>query len=149
MKYPLLHRRCRALSGRVRDVSSRAFSLVEVTMALGIFVFALVAILGLLPTALLASRESLDIATATQLADTLAGEIQRGEFPGPGGEDPGRYFFDDTGSPVTEEEAVYLAEVHLLASQSDNLLRAKILVTRGGGSSNERAFSYLIFNNDV
>ena len=49
----------------------RAFSLVEVTLALGIVTFGLVGVVGVLPTALASGRQSFDQNRAAAIADTL------------------------------------------------------------------------------
>ena len=56
-------------TGRARV--AKGFSLVEITLALGIVSFALVGIIGVLPTALNSSRQSLDKSRAVIVADTL------------------------------------------------------------------------------
>ena len=53
--------------GRTR----RAFSLVEVTLALGIVTFGLVGVVGVLPTALATGRQSFDQNRAAAIANTL------------------------------------------------------------------------------
>lgn len=49
----------------------RAFSLVEVTLALGIVTFGLVSVVGVLPTALASGRQSFDQNRAAAIANTL------------------------------------------------------------------------------
>lgn len=126
-----------------------AFSLVEAVVALGIFVFALVAILGMLPMALQTSRESLDISTATRIADGLAADLGRREFsslaPGAAKE----HFFDDQGNELSAlADPVYYARVELHESESPNLLRTQITIGRGAASASHRTFPYLLVNND-
>ena len=50
---------------------TRAFSLVEVTLALGIVTFALVGVVGVLPVAMNGSRQSFDKNRAAAIAETL------------------------------------------------------------------------------
>lgn len=54
----------------------RAFSLVEVTIALGILAFGLVAMLGMLPTGLRLVKESADEATAANIAEAIQADIK-------------------------------------------------------------------------
>ena len=53
-----------------------AFSLIEVTMALGIVAFGLIAILGLLPTGLNLARECRDETVAVNILSALASDLQ-------------------------------------------------------------------------
>ena len=53
----------------------RAFSLVEVVLALGVISFAIVAILGVIPTGLQTSHSSQDETRATQIAQDILGSI--------------------------------------------------------------------------
>ena len=51
---------------------SRAFSLVEVALALGIVAFALVAVVGMIPTGLQASRDAVDLTRTSMIAQDAA-----------------------------------------------------------------------------
>jgi len=53
----------------------RAFSLVEVTLALGIISFGMVTMLGLLPLALRLSREAVDTTVEAQIVRALSSEL--------------------------------------------------------------------------
>lgn len=59
----------------MKQERSRAFTLVEVVLALGVVSFAAVAILGLFPIALTSNRSSSTEARATQLARAIIGTI--------------------------------------------------------------------------
>lgn len=78
------------------------FSLVEVTMAMGIFIFGLVAILGLFPTALQTSRASLDLFTAAQLSRAVVADLERGEFSALSPSLQDEHFFNDRGKEIPE-----------------------------------------------
>lgn len=58
----------------------RAFSLVEVTLALGIVTFALVGVVGVLPTALSSGRQSFDQNRAAAIANTLFASFRSQPF---------------------------------------------------------------------
>jgi type II secretory pathway pseudopilin PulG len=62
----------------ISDKSSEpcGFSLIEVTLAIGIIAFALLAVLALLPVGLKTNRESTDQARATQIMNAIAVSIQ-------------------------------------------------------------------------
>ena len=63
-----------------RRPNRAAFSLVEVTLALGITVLALVAVLGVMPTAMSAGRQSFDQNRAATIADTLFASFRSQPF---------------------------------------------------------------------
>ncbi len=139
---------------RLLESSDRArragFSLVEVTMAFGIFTFVLVGLLGLMPTAMRAARESLDVAAALQLADKLAARLNAGDISSLEiGAPPRFYYFDDLGGEMAgPEDAVYKVGVSLGESESANLVRAAIRVQSAQGGDASRAFCYLLLNNE-
>jgi uncharacterized protein (TIGR02598 family) len=56
------------------------FSLIEVTISLGIASFALIALLGLVPLALGTLRQSMDVSTETQIFQQLASEANTLDF---------------------------------------------------------------------
>lgn len=53
-----------------------AFSLVEITLALGVAAFALLAIMGMLPTALKTQQTSIQQTTANQIISTLFSDLR-------------------------------------------------------------------------
>jgi len=84
-----------------------AFSLVEITLALGIVAFALLAIFGLLPVAIDSSRESAKDATFSAITERVVGDLRSRGYdwltnasatPAPNTVWP--YAFDSDGRPV-------------------------------------------------
>ena len=63
-----------------RHCRRRAFSLVEVTLALGIVTFGLVGVVGVLPTALASGRQSLDQNRAASVANTVFASFRSQPF---------------------------------------------------------------------
>src|SRR6266478_3701873 len=61
-------KRCRA--------KTTAFSLVEVTLALGVAAFCLIAVLGLLPTSLRTQQNSIQQTTANQIISTIFSDLR-------------------------------------------------------------------------
>lgn len=121
------------------------FSLVEVTIAMGIFTFAALPILGLMSVALTSTRNSSDMSTATQLAGGVAARLEQQNFSSlaNGTTD---YFFDDFGKPLaSESNAVYRAVATIGNSDSSNLKRVEISVNRLADPNSVRNFCYLIF----
>ncbi len=60
----------------LRPGGGKGFSLIEVVLALGLGVFALVAIVGLLPTGISSMRDSLELTEATQIANAIACDLR-------------------------------------------------------------------------
>jgi len=59
---------------------SRAFSLIEVTLALGIIAVALIPLIALLPMGLDSQRSAIESTATTQILQTITGDLQRSEF---------------------------------------------------------------------
>lgn len=102
----------------------RAFSLVEVTIALGILVFGLIIMLGLLPVGLRLVKESADEAASANIVAALQADIlsapadalqtQRYQIPLGGGSD-GTVLFTQEGKSIDpnspgEDEPAYAAK---------------------------------------
>lgn len=75
-----------------------AFSLVEVTLALGLVSFVLVALLGLFGVALKSGRSSSAGTLLPQIVQQVSGMVEVAAPPTPGVET--KYYFDDTGVKV-------------------------------------------------
>lgn len=59
---------------------ARAFSLVEVTIALGIVSFALISVLGMMPVGLSTMRAAMDQTTEAQISRRISGEMMLTPF---------------------------------------------------------------------
>ena len=137
MRPPRRYRR--AVSG------SGGFSLCEVALAIGIFVFVLISLLGVLPSILSSSRSSQDLSLAVGLADKLAGEFARADFASLSAATT--CYYDDLGNRVSDSSsAIYFVTVEPTDSVSRSLKNIRINVTRGTNQTTSRAFSYLIFD---
>ena len=66
---------------QIPRIASPGFSLVEVTLALGIVTFGLIAVMGLLPTGLNLARQSADEAAAVNILTDISSRL---ESAGPG-----------------------------------------------------------------
>jgi hypothetical protein len=86
------------------DRDSSAFSLVEIVLAMGLFVFAFVAMLGLLVTALHAGREAHECSVAAHLGNRVAGEIRSLPFAE---QPPAVRYFDFDGHAVSSPETAH------------------------------------------
>ncbi len=83
----------------------QGFSLVEVTIALGVTAFALVALFGMLPTGLNLFRSSMDTSIKSQIVQELNSEALLADFTDLielSKTDPQLRYFDDNGKDVTE-----------------------------------------------
>lgn len=65
---------------RQEAASCAAFSLVEVTIAIGIVAFAFVAILGLLPTGMTVFRQSINTTVTSQIAQRIINDARQTDF---------------------------------------------------------------------
>ena len=63
-----------------RGVSLAAFTLVEVTLSLGIFAFAITSIFGLLPLGLSSFRQAMDISVGSQICQRVINDAQQTDF---------------------------------------------------------------------
>jgi len=89
----------------------RGFSLVEVTIALGVTAFALVALFGMLPTGLNLFRSSMDVSVKSQIAQQLVSEAMQTDFETILTQEDGFRYFNDEGIEVPESTSIYTAKV--------------------------------------
>ena len=83
-------------------VDQLGFSLVEVTIAIGVVSFCLLTVIGLLPVGLGTLREAIDQTVQSQIAQKLAGEILLTPYSQLTTKYAGsNFYFDDAGSLVT------------------------------------------------
>lgn len=78
-----------------------AFSLVEVTLALGIMSFALVGLIGLLPVGLSTFRSAMDNSISTQISQRLLNEAGQTDFDQLLATPQTVRYFDDQGNELT------------------------------------------------
>lgn len=125
-----------------------AFTLIEVVIALGIFSFAIISLIGLIPIALASSRDSLDLANATQLATMLQNEVVRSNFSTTTPASP-RWFdgslHEGPASPDSLS-SIYKAELVLTNSLTPKLRRLQVTITRG---QYEKNFCFVLFNKEL
>lgn len=87
-----------------------AFSLVEVVLALGMMSFAMVSVLGLIPVGLGNFRDARKLSVESGIAQRLAGDLRLAEAAGRSTA-AGHFYFDDQGTPVAEDAALYIARI--------------------------------------
>ncbi|GAT32590.1 Verru_Chthon cassette protein B [Terrimicrobium sacchariphilum] len=103
------------LRHRRGGAARRAFSLVEVTIAIGIVAFAFVALVGVLPVGLQTFRRAVDASIGAQITQRILNDIQQTDFDVLVGGHTSPFlfpsttrYFDDQGSEVTmPSSAVY------------------------------------------
>jgi len=104
-----------SITHRHRRSVVRAFSLVEVTIAIGIVAFAFVALVGVLPVGLQTFRRAVDASIGAQITQRVLNDIQQTDFDVLVGGHTSPFlfpsaprYFDDQGSEVTAPSlAVY------------------------------------------
>lgn len=99
--------------------SSPGFTLVEVTLALGLVSFSLVGLMGMLPVGLSNFREAMEIQTQTRIAQQIAAELQLTPFQtlSDGTFQTGfPRFYNDEGAAVSEAESLYTVTATLPGS---------------------------------
>lgn len=121
-----------------------AFTLVEVTLAIGIVSFAFVAMFGLLPVGLSVSRQAIDTTIEAQIVQKLKTQALQTDFSQLQTlQDAEPYYFDDQGKAAEETGAMYKAffaevpaETQLPANVSTRKLRTvTIFVVNTKGNS--------------
>ena len=84
------------------------FSMVEVTMAIGIFGFAFTAIIGLIPMGLNNFRQAMDASVGAQICQRVINDVQQTDFDTLTGTSSVDRYFDEEGNEVAKAtEYVY------------------------------------------
>jgi uncharacterized protein (TIGR02598 family) len=102
---------------RSKAPTARAFTLIEIIIALGVISFALIGLLGLLPAGLQTFRSTMNMSACTQIAQRIATDVTQTAFdtliatPAP----QDRYF-DDQGSETNGQNYTYQARVRITSS---------------------------------
>ena len=139
----------------VRNCShSAGFSLVEVVMAVGVAAFALVALLGLLPSGLKTFKSTMNTAVGSQIAQRVFNDMQIADWKDL--TNSIRYF-DEQGTELTNSNAVnciYWVQVNttntagtsstqFLGNTSTNLMTITVMVANnpGGGQAASVVFN--------
>jgi len=112
------------LSFRKGRRRSRAFTLVEVTLAIGIVAFAFIPLFGLIPTGLSTFRQAMDTSVGSQIAQRLINEAQLTDFltltgtnasPTPFVQSPLIRYFDSQGNELPDSTgAIYSVQTRIV-----------------------------------
>lgn len=117
-----------------------AFSLIEVTIAMGVAVFAIVGVIGLIPSGLTTLRASVDASAMSRIMRTLASDVRQGtNFSG---NVSATNYFDDSGLRTTAAQSIYSAELKELPNMlvpgastgNTNLKAISVRVARAPGA---------------
>ncbi len=136
-----------------------AFSLVEVTLALGIIAFAAVSLLGIMPIGLTTFRDSMDSTVATQIAQGVVSSARQGKFSDLANL-PTPTFYDDQGAQragVGASNHIYKAEIAVTSSMTlpgntlsnPNTARISVSVTRVSDPERSKTFQAWIVDNGL
>ena len=126
----------------------RGFSLIEVTIAMGVVSFALIALFGLLPTGLSTFRSSIDRSVASQIAQNIISQARQTDFSSlstfatPAGSP--RRFTEDGDETTVATKTIYVAKVEVATSvtfpsSAPNTGMAKIRVRVANSPSGSEA----------
>ena len=97
--------------------TDRAFSLIEVALALGIVAFAFTALMGMLPIGLGLFRSATDTSVATRIVQNVAGDLQQADFDTFATADGRTFYYDEQGTvQASAKGAIYWARVSIFAS---------------------------------
>ncbi|MDR0534466.1 MAG: Verru_Chthon cassette protein B [Verrucomicrobiales bacterium] len=141
----------------MRKNKSNGFSLVEVVLALGILVFCLVALLGLLPMGIQSFRSAMSMTVESQIAQSLSSDLQLTDFSNLRA---GTYYFDDQGMLLSDApnaadaRVIYTATVTLqdLDSPADlpstAVVNAMIEIVNKSTPNKKSDYSVIVANNN-
>lgn len=143
----------------------RAFSLVEVVLALGVVSFAFVGVLGLMPVGLKSFRTAMETNMQSLLSQRVAGEAQRSRFADLKAGDFSSLnfpqYFDDQGSPVagpSDPGCLYTVDIASSPSQvklpgstaaNTDLLSLNFSIKKKTDSTRTNYFSVIVANTGI
>jgi len=123
---------------------SPGFSLIEVVMAIGVVAFALVALLGLLPTGLKTFKSTMNTAVGSQIAERVFNDMQVTDWTNL--VSTNRYY-DEQGSELSNSNAlncIYWVQVNIVTNSTTGTNSTTFM---GNTSVNLYTISVLIANN--
>ncbi len=89
-----------SLVAKSRSRCSRAFTLIETTMAIGIVAFALIGVLGLMPAGMTTFQKAMDTSMSSHIVQQVVTDLQQGDFSTLAQPHPIQYF-DDQGNRLS------------------------------------------------
>jgi uncharacterized protein (TIGR02598 family) len=97
------------------------FSLIETALALGVVGFALISLLGMLPTGLQTFRKAMDFTLQTEMTQVLIGKANQMSFSSLSQLAAQPYYFDDNGNLVTADDATGTYIAHIVVASAVTL----------------------------
>ncbi len=132
---------------------NKAFSLIEVVIAIGIVSFAFVCLLGLLPVGLAAFRQSIDTTVGSQIVQRVVNEAQQTDYSSLTTSGTTQRYFDDQANEVTAANAnnsIYTVQVtvsgttalpNTVGAQSSNLATVSVQIANNPGNHTAAPFA--------
>ncbi len=120
--------------------ASSGFSLVEITLALGIVAFVLIAVLGLFSVGLDSSRRSASDTVISQVVNQVLSDIRTPALPAPGSAAL-EFYYNEKGATVPQQEAVYKVSLYtqspgaVLPDTGSRLYLIRLDISWPGGST--------------
>lgn len=113
MQFPHFH----ALPARARQA---AFTLIEITLALGVVTVAMVGMVGMLPVGMQVFRKAMDLTLETQMVQHVVGEANQLAFTDLPKLESRQFYFDDSGNLVGKESSArqYAAKIQVNSSSA-------------------------------
>ena len=140
-----------------RSAASRArrraggFSLIEVVISLGIFVFAMVPIIGVTSSGMKNLRDSMDDTVRADIVRKVAGEAMRSPYASVMSYDQSNSYFTDEGVKTTSPD-IFVATTTitnapgLLSTTTDIARLLTVTVRHFADTNNRTVFSQLLIN---
>jgi uncharacterized protein (TIGR02598 family) len=98
-------------SRTMRLSDMRAFTLVEVVLAMGVVSFAMISMLGLLTAGLVTFHDAINATTEAEITQQLANQLELANYSSITNSGVSNYYFTMEGIPTNAASAVYLATV--------------------------------------
>lgn len=131
---------------------SRGFSLVETTLAIGLFAFVILPIVGLMQTGMFTFRNSVDRSAGINISNRLMDELSNTSFSNlPTAETTDFIFYNNTLQEVSNPtEAIYVARRDIYIGMpmpnvprtNNNALRVRVRVVRQPANTHEQTDSW-------
>jgi uncharacterized protein (TIGR02598 family) len=133
----------------------RGFSLIEVTLALGIVSFAMVSLLAMIPVGLNSFKQAMDLTVEAQIVQSVVNDIGLRQYSTLATD---QYYFDVQGTPTTSAtDKAYTAAISFqdglsnvksgTTLNSDAGTLAQIAITSASNPSQVRHYTIIIANN--
>lgn len=81
----------------------KAFSMVEMALAMGVVSFAMISLLGLLPVGLSIARDTIDITVQSQVTQLISNQVQLTDYKNIGDWNGQQLYFNGQGLPEEDE----------------------------------------------